>query len=76
MSAPQASAATCDFITVDLDGGVKPYTITFVVADATVVTNWTMGPLENQYKYVNRANPGSELLGETDPRISFMQLLI
>jgi hypothetical protein len=76
MSVPQTTALTCEFVTIDLDGGAKPYTITFVVADASVVTNLTMGPTENQYKWINRAAPGSQLLGESDPRIPSKLLLI
>lgn len=55
---------TCDPWGLTVTGGVKPYNISLAAIRAPVVTNVTMGPGDDVLVYVDRADPGSQILGE------------
>ncbi|TBU40519.1 hypothetical protein BD309DRAFT_899770 [Dichomitus squalens] len=53
---------TCDPWGLTVTGGVKPYSISLAAIRAPVVTNVTMGPNDDVLIYVDRADPGSQIL--------------
>lgn len=55
---------TCHQLGIRVKGGVQPYTVTVASLDASIVTNVTMGENDDTYSYINRAQPGSQLLGQ------------
>lgn len=57
------SVSTCDALGVRITGGKKPYNITFAAPNSPVLTNVTMGPTDDVFTYIDRADPNSGLLG-------------
>ncbi|KAH8827222.1 hypothetical protein DL96DRAFT_1710361 [Flagelloscypha sp. PMI_526] len=52
---------TCKPWGLRITGGVKPYKVTLLALNSPVTTNITMGPQDDGYVYINRADPGSQL---------------
>ncbi|ESK90820.1 hypothetical protein Moror_16526 [Moniliophthora roreri MCA 2997] len=50
------SVETCAPWGLRIKGGVPPYNITFLQTNSPVVTNVTMGPNDDAYTYINRAD--------------------
>ncbi len=46
-----------------------PYTISLAALKSPVVTNVSLGPGNDVLTYVNRADPGTQLLGKCHPHI-------
>lgn len=54
---------TCDPWGLTIVGGSKPYSVTLAALSSPVITNVTMGPLDDRLTYINRAEPNTILLG-------------
>jgi hypothetical protein len=48
-----------------ISGGVKPYTVTLAALNSPIVTNVTMGTVDDFFTYINRADPGTRLAGSS-----------
>jgi hypothetical protein len=46
-----------------ISGGVKPYTVTLAALDSPIVTNVTLGLVDDFFTFINRANPDTQLAG-------------
>jgi hypothetical protein len=57
--------STCQPWSMTISGGVKPYTVTLAALDSPIITNVTMGPVDDLFTYINRANPGTRLAGSS-----------
>lgn len=53
-------------------GGKKPYNLTLAAPNSTLITNVTMGPTDDVFTYIDRADPNSGLMGE----LSFISLSV
>ena len=56
---------TCEFLSVHITGGQKPYT--FIVAETDTIratANVTMGPNDDQFDFLNFLRPGSQFVGK------------
>lgn len=66
---PNVSASdllqTCQPTGLEVTGGSKPYTVSIAGLNSAVVTNVTMGPNDDLLTYINRASPGTQLVGES-----------
>jgi hypothetical protein len=67
MSVNASRLDTCDYLKIDIEGGTKPYTVTFAGVNSNGGLNATMGPNDNEYIWVNRLAPGQEMIGEIAP---------
>ncbi|KAI1789320.1 hypothetical protein LXA43DRAFT_974350 [Ganoderma leucocontextum] len=54
--------STCNPWGLTVTGGVKPYTISLAALKSPVITNVTMGAQDDVFTFVDRADPGSQLL--------------
>ncbi|KAF8970972.1 hypothetical protein BDZ97DRAFT_1410986 [Flammula alnicola] len=54
---------TCQPWGFTVKGGVPPYTITLAQPNSPVVTNVTLPFGDDSFTYINRANPGGQLIG-------------
>ncbi|KAJ7194413.1 hypothetical protein GGX14DRAFT_377989, partial [Mycena pura] len=54
---------TCAPWDLTIQGGTPPYNITLAAANAPDVTNVTLGPIDSAFTYINRADPGTVLIG-------------
>ncbi|KAF8888990.1 hypothetical protein BD779DRAFT_1439687, partial [Infundibulicybe gibba] len=54
---------TCQPWGLAIDGGVPPYNITIAALGSQVVTNVTISLKDNFYTYINRVEPGAQLIG-------------
>lgn len=60
-----ADVTTCQPWGITIKGGTpKPYTLSLLALNSPVVTNVTMGPNDDVFTYINRADPGTSLIGE------------
>ena len=66
----QASLQTCDPLVMDISGGQKPYKVMIAAANSPAVTNVTMGPNDDEYTWIDRAAPGSTLVGMSHRSLS------
>src|SRR5438552_18481716 len=57
---------TCQPWGLAISGGAKPYTVTLAALDSPIVTNATLGPADDFFTFIDRANPGSQLIGIVD----------
>lgn len=57
------SLSTCEPWSLKITGGKKPYTIVLTAFNSTTMTNVTMKLTDDTYVYINRADPGSPLMG-------------
>ncbi len=55
---------TCEPWGLKVTGGVKPYQISLAALGSPVVTNVTMGPDDEVFTFIDRADPGQRLMGE------------
>jgi hypothetical protein len=55
------SVKTCQPWGLTIKGGVQPYNISLVALDSPVVTNVTMGPLDDVFTFIDRADPNTQL---------------
>ncbi|RPD58310.1 hypothetical protein L227DRAFT_193574 [Lentinus tigrinus ALCF2SS1-6] len=53
---------TCEHWGLRVTGGVKPYQMSLVALSGQAVTNVTMGPDDEVFTFIDRANPGERLL--------------
>ncbi|KAL7278105.1 hypothetical protein ACG7TL_008076 [Trametes sanguinea] len=57
-----SSLETCEPWGLTITGGVKPYNITFGQIASGVITEEQMGPVDDVYTYINRADPNLPLM--------------
>lgn len=55
--------STCQPWGVSITGGIPPYVVTLPALNSPVVTNVTLEANEDHFTYINRADPGTQLLG-------------
>ncbi|KAJ7730876.1 hypothetical protein DFH07DRAFT_848241 [Mycena maculata] len=53
---------TCQPWGLTITGGTPPYNLTLAALNSPVVTNVTMGPLDNAFTFIDRADPGTQLI--------------
>ncbi|KAI0808122.1 hypothetical protein C8Q74DRAFT_1363546 [Fomes fomentarius] len=53
---------TCDSWGLTITGGVKPYNVTLAAVASPVMTNVSMGPEDDFFTFIDRADPGTQLL--------------
>ncbi|KAF7361276.1 hypothetical protein MSAN_01160000 [Mycena sanguinolenta] len=53
---------TCQPWGIIIKGGVRPYNVTLAAIDSPVVTNVTMGPNDDQFTFIDRADPNTQLI--------------
>ncbi|KAJ7280358.1 hypothetical protein C8J57DRAFT_1501789 [Mycena rebaudengoi] len=53
---------TCQPWGLTIKGGTPPYNLTLAAVNSPVVTNVTMGPLDDAFTFPNRADPGTQLI--------------
>jgi hypothetical protein len=46
-----------------IKGGLQPYVVSLATLDSPVVTNVTLGPLDDVFTYIDRADPNTQLVG-------------
>ncbi|KAJ7610587.1 hypothetical protein DFH06DRAFT_1374513, partial [Mycena polygramma] len=54
---------TCQPWGLTIHGGTPPYNLTLAALNASDVTNVTLGPSDSVFTYINRADPGIQLIG-------------
>ncbi|KAJ7198945.1 hypothetical protein GGX14DRAFT_328910, partial [Mycena pura] len=55
--------ATCAPWRLAIAGGTPPYNVTLAAGNSSDVTNVTLGPVDSVFTYINRADPGSPMIG-------------
>ncbi|KAF7290554.1 hypothetical protein MIND_01295500 [Mycena indigotica] len=53
---------TCQAWGLTIQGGTPPYNVTFAALNSPVVTNVTMGPVDDAFTFIDRADPGTQLI--------------
>ncbi|KAJ7075992.1 hypothetical protein B0H15DRAFT_865053 [Mycena belliarum] len=53
---------TCQPWGLTIKGGTPPYNVTLAAVNSPVVTNVTMGPTDDAFTFIDRADPGTQLL--------------
>ncbi|KAJ7676627.1 hypothetical protein DFH06DRAFT_1034040 [Mycena polygramma] len=53
---------TCQPWGLKIQGGLQPYNVTIAALNSTTVTNVTLGPTDSVFTYINRADPGSQMI--------------
>ncbi|KAJ7262787.1 hypothetical protein B0H12DRAFT_1270164 [Mycena haematopus] len=53
---------TCQPWGIIIKGGVPPYNVTLAAINSPVVTNVTMGPDDDQFTFIDRADPNTQLI--------------
>ncbi|KAF8188462.1 hypothetical protein K438DRAFT_1833598 [Mycena galopus ATCC 62051] len=55
---------TCQPWGLTIEGGTPPYNITIAQMNSPNVTNATLGPIDTVFTYINRMEPGNQLIGK------------
>ncbi|KZS88581.1 hypothetical protein SISNIDRAFT_257633 [Sistotremastrum niveocremeum HHB9708] len=63
ISTNTTTLTTCEPLILDIYGGGPPYTVSIIPLNSTTVFNATLSADENQYLWINRAEPGGSLIG-------------
>jgi len=53
---------TCQPWGMTISGGTQPYTITLAALDSPIITNVTMGLMEDVFTFIDRADPNTKLI--------------
>jgi len=53
---------TCQPWGIKIKGGVPPYNLTLAAINSPIVTNVTMGPVDDQFTFIDRADPNTQLI--------------
>ncbi|KLO05617.1 hypothetical protein SCHPADRAFT_883672 [Schizopora paradoxa] len=53
---------SCQALGMQISGGKKPYTLTLTAVNSPVLTNVSMGAEDDTFTYINRADPGGQLM--------------
>jgi hypothetical protein len=56
------SVTTCQPWGLTIRGGVPPYTVTLAARNSPIVTNVTLGPADDAFTYIDRADPDTDLI--------------
>jgi hypothetical protein len=61
------SLATCGYLDLEITGGTKPYSVSFVGVDGDSSINEVMGPDDDEYIWVNQIDPSMspQFIGES-----------
>ena len=54
---------SCQALGMQISGGKKPYTLTLTAVNSPVLTNVSLGAEDDTFTYINRADPGGQLMG-------------
>lgn len=65
---------TCQPLGLRVVGGQKPYTITLAAPGSPRVTNVTLGPDDDVFTYIDRADPNGQLMGGFSHHLMTMSL--
>ena len=66
---------TCQPWGLTISGGVQPYTVTLAELDSPIITNVTLGPLDDAFTFIDRADPNTRLIGKSRKACSFCAIL-
>ena len=58
-----ATLKTCQPWGLTIKGGVQPYTVSLAALDSPIITNTTLGVLDDVFTYIDRADPNTQLIG-------------
>ena len=58
-------AETCQPVGFHVEGGTKPYNVTLAALSSPIVINATLGPDDDLFTFINRADPHMVFLGES-----------
>lgn len=58
-----STLTTCEPWGLTITNGARPYNVIFSALNSPVITNVTMGPEDDVFTYIDRADPNGELLG-------------
>ncbi|KAJ7159841.1 hypothetical protein C8R43DRAFT_345930 [Mycena crocata] len=53
---------TCQPWGLTIKGGTPPYNVSFAALNSPIVTNVTMGPNDDTFTFIDRADPGTQLI--------------
>ncbi|KAJ7471830.1 hypothetical protein FB451DRAFT_1175624 [Mycena latifolia] len=53
---------TCQPWGLTIKGGTPPYNVTFAALNSPIVTNVTMGPVDDVFTFIDRADPNTQLI--------------
>ncbi|KAF8170906.1 hypothetical protein K438DRAFT_1982463 [Mycena galopus ATCC 62051] len=53
---------TCQPWGIKIKGGTPPYDLTLAAVNSSLVTNVTMGPADDQFTFIDRADPNTQLI--------------
>jgi len=53
---------TCQPWGLTITGGAPPYNVTFAALNSPVITNVTMGPTDDAFTFIDRADPNTQLI--------------
>ncbi|KAJ7795471.1 hypothetical protein B0H13DRAFT_2511330, partial [Mycena leptocephala] len=54
---------TCQSWGIKIKGGTPPYVLTLAAVNSPLVINVTMGPADDQFTFIDRADPNTQLIG-------------
>jgi hypothetical protein len=54
---------TCQPWGLTISGGTQPYSVTLAALDSPIITNVTLGPLDDSFTFIDRADPNTQLIG-------------
>ncbi|KAJ7312404.1 hypothetical protein DFH08DRAFT_654985, partial [Mycena albidolilacea] len=54
---------TCQPWGIKIKGGTPPYDLTLAAVNSPLVINVTMGPADDQFTFIDRADPNTQLIG-------------
>ncbi|KAJ7186745.1 hypothetical protein C8R46DRAFT_279075 [Mycena filopes] len=57
-----ADLTTCQPWGLSIVGGTPPYNLTLAALNSPIVTNVTMAPTDDHFTFINRADPGTQLV--------------
>ncbi|KAJ7074517.1 hypothetical protein C8F01DRAFT_26981 [Mycena amicta] len=53
---------TCQPWGLNIQGGTPPYNVTFAALNSPIITNVTMGPFDDVFTFIDRADPNTQLI--------------
>jgi hypothetical protein len=53
---------TCQPWGLTISGGTQPYSVTLAALDSPIITNVTLGPLDDSFTFIDRADPNTQLI--------------
>jgi hypothetical protein len=62
MTLDKSQLLTCETLLINVAGGAKPYTVTVIGQPDRLVQNFTMGPEDDSFQFVNKNMPGENMM--------------